>query len=65
MTPEPPTVTASLTGDRLLATIDLPGATPATAVAAFCGPDRLRQWWGGDLTCKLRPVGRTWCSSRS
>lgn len=50
-------MTASLADDRLVATIDLPGATPAAVVAGFCEPDRLRQWWGGELTCQLRPGG--------
>jgi uncharacterized protein YndB with AHSA1/START domain len=50
-------VITELADDHLLVAVDIPGATPADVVAAFCEPDRLRQWWGGSLTFQPYPGG--------
>jgi len=50
-------VVVSDDGPFLRATVRLPGCTADQAMEAFTVPERLRQWWGGELSTDLSAGG--------
>jgi uncharacterized protein YndB with AHSA1/START domain len=50
-------VEISAEGSLIVATIRLPGCSPAQALAAFTDPAALARWWRGELTADLVPGG--------